>query len=429
MRALLVTLIVCGCACLEDPRPRVPTDAGTGADADAGIDAGACGARASPDAGGAWPPAGLDIASVRTVDLDLDGIDELVVGVSAPDAGYYVLHGEATTLPTRWSGFLPLVGTQPSQLAIADFSGDGCPDLLAVGTGLDGAGMPALETEVFLGFTGTGNLQFDVPAPRRFEHFSQSGPTWGFHNGLAVGHFDPGPSLDVVRLRSYYAEVIRFDWNAFDSSFAFTELPGPGEPWGANSLWNVAGAATAVPSRDGGVDSILAMSQRGLARYRGTDLLMSESLASPEPLNFPPPQTFVDFDGDGFPEGVAVSSTDVCSTTVLRVEPRREASCVPRFLALNERDSLIAEELDTGGVDIVRALVTDADLYLHHNAVEQGDGGLGGSLRAGVSLSLPTPHRLAVMHARGFGPRIVVVGGDGTLACRRVSGGTLQPCP
>jgi hypothetical protein len=391
-------------------------------------DAGACGTPVDDAAGGPWPAAGVSVASVRAADLDLDGIDELVIGVSAPEPGYFVLHGQATALPTRWVGFLPLVGSEPALLAVRDFSGDGCPDVLAVGPATD-AGQTDLDREVFLGFTGTGDLQFATPAPRRFVNFSPMGTTWGFHNGLAVGRFDPGPTLDLVRLRSYFGELVRFDWNSFDSSFTFTELAGPGDPWGTNALWGVAGSALTVPSTDGGVDTLLVLTQRGLARYAGTDLSLPDSLETPEPLNFPPPQTFVDFDGDGFPEGVGVSSTDRCSTAVFRVHPRRAASCLFRSFALDARDSLIAEELDTGGIDVVRALTNDADLYLHHNAVELEDGGLGGTARAGTSVALPAPHRLAVQHVPGAQPRVVVVGADGTLACRQVLSGTLQPCP
>jgi hypothetical protein len=125
---------------------------------------------------------GQEPASLDTVDLDLDGLSDVVVGETGK---IQVLHD--TTKPgaatVTFSGVALTAGTGPVGVATGDISGDGIPDILGLSRGSG-----TLSTFVGLksfGFTAEPAVSAGVPV-----------------SGVTVGRLNDDPFQDVAAIES-----------------------------------------------------------------------------------------------------------------------------------------------------------------------------------------------------------------------------------
>ena len=120
-------------------------------------------------------PVGGNPASVAVGDFNLDGNLDLAVANSASNT-VTVLLGNGTGGFTPAQGSPPLVGTEPSFVAVGDFNSDGIPDLTTANTGADT--VTVLLGNGTGGFTPAQGSPFRVggePVPVAVEDFNGDG--------------------------------------------------------------------------------------------------------------------------------------------------------------------------------------------------------------------------------------------------------------
>lgn len=176
-------------------------------------------------------PNGAQVDDIAAADLDLDGVIDLMLSVSGGTSGFVALHGDGT------GGFG--TGIAPAGVSrsfeMADMDGDALPELVGLfdfGNGWDQLGVlralgeggweaPYLhdpssllvldfEMAPLLGGPGNELITFDSSSIFVFDHGPLDGTpdreVWGagyFEGTIAIGDFDGGGMLDVVRAQAY----------------------------------------------------------------------------------------------------------------------------------------------------------------------------------------------------------------------------------
>lgn len=177
MRPLV--LIVCAClpACLSSPEGLT-----------------------QPPAIGAWPPPGvaLDVGAARVIDLDRDGIDDLVLASRAPEApALYVLLGGPDGVGARLHAQV-VPSVPPLALDVADVSGDGLDDLVAFGGDM--------TQQLIEAFPATAVTEFGAPWRKESHALPTVEPLLAT---LEVVDFEPDGIADLVLADQLHVEIGR----------------------------------------------------------------------------------------------------------------------------------------------------------------------------------------------------------------------------
>ena len=154
------------------------------------------------------PGSGNTSYGIVVVDLNKDG--KLDIAATAHDAAYVaVFLGNGTGAFSAAPGSPHTTGAGPMSLVVADFNGDGKPDLASSAEGT--STVPANDITVLLG-TGTGDFTTAPGSP----FSAHNGPT-----GLAAGDFNEDGKLDLACSHEAAGNVIVF---AGAGNGTFTEL-------------------------------------------------------------------------------------------------------------------------------------------------------------------------------------------------------------
>jgi hypothetical protein len=432
MRCAPALLALAGC--LTTPSPAQPASDGGSPTPDADPE--------PPDGGSlrcelpattvAFPPAGtVTVAPGAVVDLDCDGLDEIVLlvraqGLDAPSQGIYILVGA-----TGEAVFVPTGADAPGGLIAEDLGGDAHLDLLVV-TGRDTVGDPRVNEEAWLvALEGGPGFAFTRVGERFLNTHTPDVGTGEFSRAwLTTLELDGDPARELMFNLPRHLYTAELAWGTAGLLTADpVELGG--------EVWN-GGEMVAFPSPGHpGLDDLVLNNLVGIVYYRNpADGSVWTTFHDEQPVvsagGFRDTRIFVQLDGDGIPDavGASQSATDL-GAGVVRITPTGRG-----FFSLTDP---IDDEVESVGDTAVGRFdpgsLADLALLDGDELVVRADLTLfGGEVRTQparrFTFATPAPDFLVVGHfVRGGGQEIVGVSFAGARQCVVVSATAISACP
>lgn len=276
-----------------------------------------------------------------------------------------LLLGAASAASAWAGGTVASTGVFPIGVAVADFNGDGMPDVVTVN-------WDSQDATVLVNTTGSGSTDLSLAAPQSF-------PVTGDPAAVTVADFNGDGKPDLIVADGYDNTVSVYINTTTPGSQTITFAPPQTFPagLGLNSV-------VVADINGDGLPDIVATDWNGMAAV----VLINTSTPGSSTLSFAPAQSFpvgntptevavADFNGDGLPDLALVNTNDNTVSVLINttVQGSATASFAPQqvFPAGNMPQAIAAGDLNGDGMpDLVVAGYGDSNEYVLVNTTTRG---------------------------------------------------------